>query len=489
MGAGFGGLGAAIALERAGFRDFAVIERGEEVGGTWWFNSYPGCQCDVPSNLYSFSFASNWPWSRSYPLQPEIRDYLRHCSERFGVRDRFHLRCEMEDARWDADARRWRIETSRGPLTARVLVAAPGLLSEPKIPDVPGLDGFEGEVVHTARWGEGRDLSGRRVAVVGTGATAVQLVPQLQPQVERLVIFQRTPPWIAPLPDRPLTELERRAYARSKPIQRLARGVVYALREPLALGLAVAPRLMKAVEAVSRLQLRMQVPDPELRARLIPDYTIGCKRILLTNAWYPALVQPNVELVSEGLGEVRGRTVVGSDGTEREVDTIVFATGFTPTDPPIAHQIRRGDGTTLHDAWDGKPRAYRGTTVAGFPNLFLMYGPNTNLGHTSIVYMLESQHRYLLNAMRAMRERELDAIEPRPEAQDAYNEDVQRRLKGTVWNAGRCASWYLDENGDNAIMWSDFTFRFRWLASKLDLEDHQLTPRDRAAGSAAPRRV
>jgi cation diffusion facilitator CzcD-associated flavoprotein CzcO len=390
----------------------------------------------------------------------------------------------MEESQWDEQAQRWRIETSRGSLTARVLVSAPGLLSEPKTPDVPGLDDFEGEVIHTARWGEDRDLSGKRVAVIGTGATAIQLVPQLQAQVERLVVFQRTPPWIVPLPDRPLSELEQRAFRRPK-LQRLARAAIYAVREPYVIGMALEPRLMKIVEAVSRVQRRYQVRDPELRKRLVPDYTIGCKRLLLTNAWYPALVQPNVDLVTEGLREVRERSVVGTDGTEHEVDAIVFATGFTPTDPPIAHQIRRGDGTTLHDAWAGSPRAYRGTTVAGFPNLFLMYGPNTNLGHTSIVYMLESQHRYLVNSMEAMREREAVAIEPSEDAQEAFNEDVQRRLKGTVWNDGRCASWYLDENGDNAIMWSDFTFRFRRLTKQFELDDHHLAPRGEPAAAAA----
>jgi cation diffusion facilitator CzcD-associated flavoprotein CzcO len=485
VGAGFGGLGAAIELERAGFSDFAVLERGEEVGGTWWFNSYPGCQCDVPANLYSFSFASKWPWSRSYPLQPEIRDYLKDCSHRFGVRDRIHFDSEMEEARWDDAERRWRIETSHGSLRARVLVAAPGLLSEPKVPDLPGMDDFRGEIVHTARWGEGPDLAGKRVAVVGTGATAIQLVPEIQPEVERLVLLQRTPPWVAPLLDRPLTDVERRLYGGSRVAQRLARGTVYALRELYVLGMAIEPRLMKLVEVASRVQMRHQVRDPEMRWRLLPDYTIGCKRILLTNAWYPAITSSNVDVVFAGIEELRERSVVGADGSEHEVDLVVFATGFTPTDPPIAHKVRGGDGRTLHEAWEGSPRAYRGTTVAGFPNLFLMYGPNTNLGHTSIVYMLESQNQYLVRAMRTMREHGLATIEPRKDVQEAYNDDVQRRLQGTVWNDGRCASWYLDEDGDNAIMWSDFTFRFRHLAKDFKLEDHAVT----ANGASGPRRM
>ena len=486
VGAGFGGLGAAIELDRAGFPDLAVLERGPEVGGTWWFNAYPGCQCDVPSNLYSYSFARKPDWSRSYPEQPEVLDYLRDCSYRFGVRDRIHFDCEMREASWDEETQRWRIETSQGTLSARMLVSAPGLLSEPKVPDVPGLEGFDGEVVHTARWRESGDLAGKRVAVIGTGATAVQLVPRLHPDVERLYVFQRTPPWVLPLFDRAVSERLKRLYSAVPALQDLARGAVYCLREPMVIAMATVPKLAKLFEAVSRAQLRLQVSDPELRRRLTPDYVAGCKRLLLTNAWYRALIQPNVELVAEGLAEVRGRTLVGSDGSECEVGAIVFATGFMPTDPPIAHQLRGPEGRTLAEAWETGPEAYRGTMVAGFPNLFLMYGPNTNLGHNSIVYMLESQYRYLLAAMRALREHALGRLEVRKDVQGAFNKDVQRRLEGTVWNDGRCASWYLDEEGENRIMWSDFTFRFRRLAARFDLDEHLTAARvERTSPSSA----
>ncbi len=269
----------------------------------------------------------------------------------------------------------------------------------------------------------------------------------------------------------------RRLYGWLPPLQKAARGAVYALREPFAIGMALEPRLMKLAEAVSRLHLRRQVTDPELRRRLTPDYVIGCKRMLLTNDWYPALTAPNVELMTEGLEEIRGNTIVGSDGSQREVDAIVFATGFSPTDPPIAHALHGPDGRTLAEVWGGSPQAYRGTTVAGFPNLFLLYGPNTNLGHNSIVYMLESQFEYVMRALRAVRERGLGRIEVREEVQRRYNEDVQRRLRGTVWKAGRCASWYLDEDGENSVMWSDFTFRFRRLARAFELADHHVGPR------------
>jgi cation diffusion facilitator CzcD-associated flavoprotein CzcO len=485
VGAGFGGLGAAIELERAGFRDFAVLERAPEVGGTWWFNTYPGCQCDVPSNLYSFSFAPKPDWSRSYPEQPEVLDYLRDCSRRFGVRDRILFECEMEGASWDEDDQRWHIETSRGELSARVLVVAPGLLSEPKTPDVPGLENFEGETIHTARWGEDTDLAGKRVAVVGTGATAVQLVPRLQPEVERMYVFQRTPPWVVPLFDRAVSDRLKRLYRGFPVAQKLARGVVYCLREPMVIAMGIAPKLAKLLEAVARFQLRRQVSDPDLRGALTPDYVAGCKRALLTNDWYPALTARNVELVTEGLEEIQGRTLRGSGGTEREVDAIVFAIGFTPTDPPIAHRVRGAEGRTLAEAWEGAPEAYLGTTVAGFPNLFFMYGPNTNLGHNSIIYMLESQYEYLLRAMRTMRERGLGRLEVREDVQRAFNEDVQKRLKNTVWNAGRCASWYLDDEGENPIMWSDFTFRFRHLARRFELGEHHVAARREPAARVA----
>ena len=306
IGAGFGGLGAAIEMQRAGFSDFAVLERAPEVGGTWFYNSYPGCQCDVPSNLYSYSFAKRPDWPRSYSEQPEILAYLKDCSHRFGVRDRFHFGCEVTQAHWDDGPGRWEIETSRGPVSARVLVAATGLLSQPRIPDIPGLDTFPGQVVHTARWGDGQDYTGRRVAVVGTGATAIQLVPHLQEQAESLVVFQRTPPWVLPLLDRPVGRWLQKLYARVPATQDAARALVYGLREPLVVPLAFLPKLTPLFQLLGKLQLRRQVKDPALRRRLTPDYVIGCKRILLSNRWYRALTARNVTVVTEGLERVDG---------------------------------------------------------------------------------------------------------------------------------------------------------------------------------------
>jgi cation diffusion facilitator CzcD-associated flavoprotein CzcO len=474
VGAGFGGLGTAIRLQQAGRRSFAVLERSRDVGGTWHANTYPGAQCDVPSNLYSFSFAPKPDWTHSYPEQPQIHRYLRDCAERFGVRDRIHTETEMLGARWRPDDRRWEVETSRGTLSARVLVAAPGLLSEPCLPAIEGLDRFEGAIFHTAAWDHGHDFTGERVGLVGTGATAIQVGPRLQPEVARLSVFQRTPPWILPHPDREITPALKRLYEKVPAAQRLARAGAYALRETLAAGMAYEPRLLKLQELSARLNLRRHVPDPDLRRRLMPDYALGCKRVLLSDDWYPMLTAPNAELVTDRIVEMTPRGIVTADRRERELDALVLATGFTPTDPRIARQLRGAGDRTLSEAWQGSPQAYLGTTVAGFPNLFLLYGPNVNLGHSSIVYMLESQIAYVLDALRVMDARGAAAVEIRPEAQAAWNAELQRRLQRTVWNTGGCASWYLDANGRNSTMWPGFTFEYRRRTRRFDAEQYDL---------------
>lgn len=475
VGAGFGGLGMAIALRRAGIEDFAVLERADGIGGTWRANTYPGAQCDVPSNLYSFSFAPKSDWTHSYPEQPQILAYLRDCARRFGVEPHVHLNCELTGARWDAEARRWELETAHGPLRARVLVAAPGLLSEPRVPSFPGLDDFEGEVFHSADWDESASLAGKRVGLLGTGASAIQIGPRIQPEVASLSVFQRTAPWIIPQPDRAISPLLKRVYGGVPGVQRLARGGVYALREGLAAGMAYEPRLLKAQEAAARAQLRLQVRDPVLREAVTPSYAIGCKRILLSNDWYPMLAQAGVELVASAVERMGPRSVQTADGRERELDALILATGFSPSDPPIAHRLRGRDGATLAEHWQGSPHAYLGTAVHGFPNLFLLYGPNVNLGHSSIVYMLESQIRYVIDGLRSMRERRLAALEVRPDVEEAWNERLAERLGRSVWDRGGCSSWYLDANGRNSIMWPGFTFEFRRRTRALELGDYRVT--------------
>jgi cation diffusion facilitator CzcD-associated flavoprotein CzcO len=473
IGTGFSGLGMAIRLREQGVEDFLVLERAANVGGTWWNNTYPGCACDVPSHLYSFSFAPNPDWSQTYSTQPEIRDYLRGIADRFDLRRSIRFGVEVRQASWDEDAQRWDIDTSGGRLRARVLVSGMGPLTEPRIPSVPGLESFEGSVFHSARWDHDVDLTGLRVAAVGTGASAIQFVPAIQPQVAQLHVFQRTAPWVVPHSNRSITRLERVLYRRVPLAQRVVRGTIYTLRESLVLGFVKRPRLMRVVERLARRHIERQVPDAELRAKVTPDYTIGCKRILPSNRWYPALGKDNVELVPGGVESVGPRSVVGSDGVSREVDAIVFGTGFHVTDMPLGRALRGRGGTLLDDVWRGSPRAFLGTAIAGFPNLFILLGPNTGLGHNSMVYMIESQIAHVAAALGAMRRAGAATVEVRPEVSERYNADVDARMQGTVWNTG-CASWYLDETGRNATLWPDWTWRFRRRAARFDPADYEL---------------
>ena len=485
VGAGFGGLGMAIRLKERGTDDFVVIERGDDVGGTWRANSYPGCQCDIPSNLYSFSFAPNPDWDRAYPMRDQIFEYLRKCADRFGVRPHVRLGCELLNARWVAAEQHWELDTSTGPLAARVLVAAPGLLSEPFTPALPGLDRFQGKAFHTAEWDHSADLAGKRVAVLGTGASAIQVVPEIQPVVERLHVFQRTPPWVIPHPDHPVAPGMRELYRRVPLVQKAVRGVFYGVIETMAFGLPRDRRWARWQELNARIHLHRQVPDRELRALLTPGYEMFCKRMLLSSTWYPALQEPNVDLVSSGVHELRDHAIVDGDGVEREIDTLVLATGFTPAELPIAERIHGREGRSLSDVWGGSPEAYLGTTVAGFPNFVVLFGPNSNLAHSSIVYMLESQIAYALDALDTMRRTGAAEFDVRPEVQAAYNDEIQERLAESVWNTGGCTSWYFDRNGRNAIMWPGYTFEYRRRTRRFDAAAYRLAPPVAAAVAAA----
>ncbi|MGY1725962.1 flavin-containing monooxygenase [Geodermatophilus sp. SYSU D01062] len=476
IGTGFAGLGMAIRLRQRGEADFVLLERAHEVGGTWRDNHYPGAACDVQSNLYSFSFAPNPDWPRSYSEQPEIQAYLQATADRFDVRRHCVFGAEVTAARWDDAARRWDVETTAGRFRARVLVSAAGALADPSRPDIPGLRSFAGTVVHSARWDDGHDLTGERVAVVGTGASAIQIVPAVQPRVGSLAVYQRTPPWIVPRTDHPVSPRVQRLYRLVPGFQRLVRAVLYLVREFLVVGMAKNRRFLGPVGRVARAHLHRQVRDPKLREALTPDYTIGCKRILISNDYYPAVSAPNAELVTAGIAEVRPRSIVTVDGVERPTDTIVLATGFHVTDLPIARRITGRDGRTLAQVWDEGMVTNRGSAVAGFPNLFLLVGPNVGVGHTSMVYMIESQVAYVDDALRTMAAEGLDALETTPEAQEAYRELIARRSRGTVWLAGGCGSWYLDRHGHNTTLWPDFTFRFRRLTRRLDRENYVGTP-------------
>ncbi len=474
VGSGFAGLGAAAALERAGRPDFLVLEAGGSVGGTWRDNTYPGCACDVPSHLYSFSFAPNPRWTRAFARQPEIRDYLEHVTDRFGLRSRIRFGARVTHAEWDGTG--WALRTADGTrVRARVLVWGTGPLHIPAVPEIDGLADFAGTVFHSARWDHGHDLADRRVAVIGTGASAVQFVPQVQRHAAHLTLFQRTAPWVLPKPDRPIPALARRLYRRVPAAQKLARAVVY-LRNELLVGGFLHPRRMRAIEALGRRHLaRTFAGRPDLLGKVTPGYTIGCKRILMSNDYYPALKQPNVDVVTERVVRVTPHGVVTADGAEHAVDTIIFGTGFRVGEGLTDGVTVTGrDGRKMSDVWADGPQALLGTTVAGFPNLFLMIGPNTGLGHSSMVYMIESQTSFLLDALRRLDDAGAVALDTRQDRQYAFNDDLQRRLSGTVWTAGGCASWYLDERGRNRTLWPGYTFDFRRRTRRVDPADHEL---------------
>ncbi|HEX6447715.1 MAG TPA: NAD(P)/FAD-dependent oxidoreductase [Streptosporangiales bacterium] len=474
IGSGFSGLGAAIRLMQDGVDSLVVLERAADVGGTWRDNSYPGAACDVPSHLYSFEFAPNPGWSHSFSRQPEILAYLRDCARRYGLMPHVHLGHEVLEASWDDAAARWVVRTTRGTVRARVLVSAAGPLSDPALPDIPGLDAFAGTLFHSGAWDHGHDLTAERVAVIGTGASAAQFVPEIQPVAGRLHVFQRTPSWVLPRRDRPIGALEQRLYRRFPAVQRLVRTAIYLGRELYVLGFTVDRRLLRLASRVARRHLARQVPDPELRAKLTPAYTMGCKRIVLSDDLYPALCRPNVEVVTEAIERVRPHSVVTTDGVERPVDTIVCATGFRVTDPPIAHGIRGRAGRTLAEAWETGMRAYKGTTVAGFPNLFLLLGPNTGGAHTSVVLMAEAQHAYLRDAVRFMRTHGVASVDVRPDAMRRYGDTVARRMERTVWVHGGCRSWYLDRNGRNTTLWPSFVAGFRRRTARFDRENYRV---------------
>jgi cyclohexanone monooxygenase len=481
VGAGFAGLCAAIKLQEDGETDFLVVEKGSDVGGTWRDNTYPGAACDVPSQLYSFSFAPNPDWSSSYSAQPEIQSYIRRVAQHSGTLDRFVFDTRFEDAAWDDAAQRWRARIV-GPdgartVTATTLVLAAGALSEPKAPAIDGIGTFQGRIFHSARWDHDVDLTGKRVAVIGTGASAIQIVPELQQVVGHLDVYQRTAPWVIPRNDRTYGALERRALRRLSGLRRLYRTGIYWAHEAYVPAFTIEPKIAFPARKAALLNISRGIQDPTLRAKVTPHFAIGCKRILRSNTYYPALASDNVELVTDPIAKVTGDAVVTTDGVERPVDVLVVATGFHTTELPIAEHVTGATGRTLADTWRaGGMAAYKGTTVPGFPNLFMLVGPNTGQGHTSMVFIIESQVAYLRDAVRTLRREGYAALQPRADATRAWNDDLQRRMKRTVWTTGGCQSWYLDEHGRNTTLWPKSTITFRRQLAGFDREAYDAIP-------------
>ncbi len=476
IGAGFSGIGMAIRLRQSGIDDFVILERADAAGGTWRDNSYPGCACDVQSALYSFSFAPNPDWSHSYARQPEIQAYLEHCVATHDLGRHIALGQNVIGASWSDASQRWTVVTPSQVWTSQLLVVASGPLSEPALPDLPGLDAFRGPVFHSARWDHGVDLAGRRVAVIGTGASAIQFVPKLQPQVSQLHLYQRTAPWVLPRWDRVVPSWRKSLYRRFPIVQRLQRGALFVLREVLLFPFR-HPDAGRVVESAARQHLRSQVVNPDLRARLTPNYRIGCKRILVSDDYYPAIAAPNVSLITDAIATVTSNGIRTVTGEERPADILILGTGFRPTDPPLAPLITGREGVSLSSLWQGSPSAYMSTTVAGFPNFFMLLGPNTGVGHTSVVLLAEAQIEHVLALSLALTARGAGATEPTVAAQTHYVSWIDRRLAPTVWNRGGCRSWYLDRNGRNSALWPDGIRAFRRQVVVPRLTDYVFTPR------------
>ncbi|MCJ8168147.1 flavin-containing monooxygenase [Atopomonas sediminilitoris] len=475
IGSGFSGLGMAIRLRQTQQEDFVILEKETGVGGTWRVNHYPGCACDVQSHLYSFSFEMNPNWTRMFAPQAEIKQYLERCWHKYNLPAKTQFGCEIRSMHWHEDSQRWLLTAADGRrFSAQFVVSGMGALSIPAIPALPGLETFQGERFHSQDWNHDYDLRGKRVAVIGTGASAIQFVPKVQQQAAQLDLYQRTPPWIMPKPDRDISLNEQRRFSRWPWLQKLWRGGLYSLLESRVLGFTVTPKMMKVVEWVARRHLRQQVADPALRRKLTPSYTIGCKRILLSNDYYPALAQANVSVLDSGIAEIRAHSIVDQQGVERPVDALIFGTGFTPNDPiPRGSVFGRG-GLDLVDTWPNGPEAYKGTMSQGFPNLFFLMGPNTGLGHNSMVYMIESQIHYVLQALAHVSNTGVASLDPKPEVQQRFNQQLQGQLGPTVWNSGGCNSWYLHpETGRNCTVWPGFTWRYRQITRAFDAEAYR----------------
>jgi len=471
VGAGFSGLAAGIQLRRLGITDFVILEKADKVGGTWRENTYPGAACDVPSHLYSYSFEPNPNWSRSFGGQAEILAYLEHCADAYGLRPYLRFGQRVVEARFDETTGVWTVTTGSETLQARALLLGNGALHIPSLPDIPGLDSFQGDRFHSARWNHDVDLRGKRVAVVGTGASAIQFVPQIAPTVGRLDLYQRTPPWIMPKRDRETSDAERWAYANVPGAHWLRRTGLYWLMESRVVGFAYAPRVNELVEKLVRRHIAREVRDPLLRAKLTPTYRLGCKRVLLSNDYYPALQRDNVQVITDRIAEVTPRGVRTADGTERQVDALILGTGFRVTEYLSSIKVVGRKGLELNDAWRNSLRNYLGITVSGFPNLFLLMGPNTGLGHNSMIFMIEAQARYAAKAISELRDRNLAFLDVKPTVEQAFRTELAAKMKNTVWMTG-CQSWYQTPDGD-VFLWPAATFDYWWRTRTVDLNDYE----------------
>ncbi|MDR5799155.1 MULTISPECIES: flavin-containing monooxygenase [Caballeronia] len=475
IGTGFSGLGMAAQLKRRGNDNILILERASDVGGTWRDNRYPGAACDQPSHLYSFSFRLNPDWPSVFSAQPAIHEYLRNVAKEEGLLSHIRFNEEVVEARWDNSRRSWDVKTERGMFTARLLVSAAGLLSEPKLPDIKGLSSFKGAIFHSARWNDSIPLEGQRVGVIGTGASAVQIIPEVAKVASRLTVFQRTASWVVPRPDRDFTDAEKGMFRKlPEKMQELRTAIFWENEERYAQRAAV-PSLLAKATAIALKHLEDQVPDPELRRKLTPDYEIGCKRILKSSDFYPALCRPNVDLVTDRIDYIDSDAIVTTDGVRHQLDALVLSTGFEATDLPIAKRIVGLGGRSLAKRWDQGAEAFATTSVSGFPNFFVLGGPNTGIGHNSQVYMFEAQIQHVLKVIQYLDHSKAQAIEVRSDAEDRFRASLDKRAATTVWMTGGCTAWYVDErNGRLTTLWPDYSHTFEDEVTPFRAADYKL---------------
>ena len=477
VGTGFAGLGMGIQMKKDGINNFIILEKAGDLGGTWRDNHYPGCACDVPSHLYSFSFEQNPKWSETYSPQPEIWAYLRDCAKKYDLMEHIRFNKEVTKAQYQDRDGRWQVTTADGQVfVTRNLISAMGGLSRPAYPNLKGLDSFKGEMFHSQNWNHDYDFKGKKVAVIGTGASAIQFVPQVAKVAGHLDLYQRTPPWIMPKLNRKFSDLEHGIFSKVPFLQNTLRTALYWVMETQVLGFVVNPKLMKGLEYVSRKHFERQIPDAALRAKVMPNYTIGCKRVLYSNNYLPALTRPNVDVLTDGIAEVTPTGIKTKSGELRDVDCIILGTGFQATNPVPKGTVFGKNGVDLIEAWSKGMEAYKGTTVTGFPNLYFIVGPNTGLGHSSIIFMIESQINYIMKALKTVKVKQLQSIDVKREVMDGFNQKLQTRLQGAVWEKGGCSSWYLDANGRNSTLWPGFTWAFKLETNHFELSDYNTEP-------------
>jgi cation diffusion facilitator CzcD-associated flavoprotein CzcO len=485
VGAGFAGICMGVSLKKAGIHDFVIIEGEDGPGGTWRVNTYPGAACDVQSHLYSFSFEPNPNWSRMFSPQEEILQYQEHCCEKYGLYPHCEFSTYVQSAVLDEESGKWKVEASNGvTYIADFVVSGSGGLSKPSFPEIKGRETFKGPAFHSAQWNHSVDLSGKRVAVIGSGASAIQLVPAIVDQAAHIDYYQRTPSWVLPKPDREVSTVEKRLFKAIPALQNLYRGAIYAAMEVRAVGFVVDPRIMSIAQMYAKNFIQSEITDPVLREKVTPTYTMGCKRILMANDYYPALSRDTVDVITEGILSMDEHGVTTVDGQYRPADVVVYCTGFYAAENILQFDIIGRNGRNLDQEWQDGAEAYLGTAVSGYPNAYIIVGPNTGLGHNSMIYMIESQVRYIMEAIKYARKNDIQLMDVKPEVQAQYNKEIHARLDKSIWNSG-CTSWYRTKSGKNTTLWPGFTFEFRARTFFFRPGDYQLTKAEVFAGEKA----